>query len=183
MGTHHGTAQELVGSFPVPISDQFVAFFNSERNRVFGSLVLYLGDRGVAEEITQEAFARALVRWKTVSQADRPDAWVYSVAFNLSKSHLRRTHAERRARTRLGSREEAGRDSDIAMIVTVRTAILSLPRRERIAIVLRYYVDLQIRDIALIMNCPEGTVKTLIHRSVKLLERQIGPLYEVEDVQ
>jgi predicted RNA polymerase sigma factor len=54
--------------------------------RLVGTLALHSGDAGLAEALAQEALARACERWDDVSRADRPDAWVYRVAFNLMNS-------------------------------------------------------------------------------------------------
>jgi RNA polymerase sigma-70 factor, ECF subfamily len=57
--------------------------------------------------------------------------------------------------------------------------VAALPRRQRTALVLRYYADLSVRDVAAAMECPEGTVKTLTHKAVVSL-RQTLALQEFE---
>ena len=61
-----------------------------------GALSLYCGDRGVAEDLAQEALARAWGRWRHVSTLDAPERWVYRTAFNLARSRFRRLAVERR---------------------------------------------------------------------------------------
>ncbi|HEX2057851.1 MAG TPA: sigma-70 family RNA polymerase sigma factor [Actinomycetota bacterium] len=170
-------AGELVAQF-----EGFSDFYAANWANVFGALVLQVRDRAIAEELTQEAFTRASARWKTVTRADSPEAWVYRVAFNLANSHFRRRAAERRARRRLGpGAPEARTDPDSSAVVTVRAALARLPRRERTAIVLRYYADLPVRVAAEVMACPEGTLKTLVHRGQKRLERDLAPLSVEEE--
>jgi len=66
----------------------------------------------VAEEIAQEALARAWERWDVVSLMSSPDGWTYRVAFNLAKSHYRRRQAEKRAMDRLESGDPGPSDLD-----------------------------------------------------------------------
>jgi RNA polymerase sigma factor (sigma-70 family) len=53
--------------------------------------------------------------------------------------------------------------------VTIRVVVASLPRRERDAIVARYYLGMSVRETAAALECPEGTVKTLTHRAIARL--------------
>ena len=69
--------------------------------RLVGSLTLYCGDHLLAEELAQEALARAIERWARVGAMDSPEAWTYKTAFNLARSSFRRGAAERRAQARV----------------------------------------------------------------------------------
>ena len=82
-------------------------FCTAEYPRLLGTLTLYCNDRGVAEELAQEALARACVSWPKVRGMDAPGAWIHRVAMNLANSHFRRRGAERRAQ-----QENAGLWSD-----------------------------------------------------------------------
>lgn len=62
-----------------------------------GALTLFCGDRGVAEEIAQDALIRVLQRWDSL---ESPRPWTYATAFNLTRSRYRRRQAERRGGTR-----------------------------------------------------------------------------------
>ena len=134
-----------------------------------GALGLYLGDRAEAEDIAQEALIRMIQRWP-LDGVDNPGAWVMRVAFNLATSSFRRRSVHRRAFDRLPHHRVAVPE-DTAEAIAVRQAVLDLPDRQRQAIVLRYFADLAVRDTAQLMNCPEGTVKTLAHQAIKALRR------------
>ena len=56
----------------------------------------------------------------------------------------------------------------------IRGAVASLPRRQRTALILRYYVDLSVREVASVMECPEGTVKTLTDKAVESLRQSLS---------
>jgi RNA polymerase sigma-70 factor (sigma-E family) len=160
------------------------AFCEDEHPRLVGALSLYCGDRGVAEELAQDALARACRDWRRVRRLEAPGAWAHRVAINLANSYFRRRAAERRAKRRLGDRERTqAPELDPATAITIRTAVASLPRRQRTALVLRYYADLSVRDVAEALGCPEGTVKTLTSKAIASLreELRIGDLKEAHD--
>ena len=105
---------------------------------------------------------------------------MFRVAINLSNSYFRRKAAERKARERLGS--DLGQSTpDISDAVAVRQLLAGLPRRQRAVLVLRYYADLSVREVAEVLDIPEGTVKTHTSRGLKVLRKHIDPI-ELKEV-
>jgi RNA polymerase sigma factor (sigma-70 family) len=99
---------------------------------------------------------------------------VTAVALNHARSHLRRVRAERRARDRLtplGSADEAKRSESL---IDLRRALAALPRRQREVTVLRYYLDLDVADVATALGVSEGTAKTQLHRARRSLAAALG---------
>lgn len=137
--------------------------------RLVGSLRLYLGDRGLAEELAQDALVRLVERSASVTSMERPDAWAYRVAFNLARSRLRRLGAERRATAKAGPDPTEARTEDVAARVAVHRALALLPPRQRQAVVLRYFADLPLAEVAAAMSCRPGTVKAHLHQAVAAL--------------
>ena len=148
--------------------------------RLIGTLTLYCGDRFVAEELAQETLVRILDRWEEVQQLTSPAAWAHRVAINLANSRFRRLRAERRAHQRLGARVAQNHGVDVAAHVAVRGAVARLPRRQRTALVLRYFADLSVAEVAALMDCAPGTVKSLTHHAIDAL-RRAGLMDEVHD--
>jgi RNA polymerase sigma factor (sigma-70 family) len=157
-------------------TSHLIAFCEREHPRLVGILGLYCGDVGVAEELAQEALARACRDWRKVQRFDSPEGWVHRVALNLAHSYFRHRAAERRAQDRMRSKAalEAETGEDPRRIELV-DALKGLPHRQRAAVLLRYYLDLPIAQVASLLECPEGTVKTLTHEAVKTL-RATGAL-------
>lgn len=140
--------------------DEFVV---QHYERIVRVLTLAGGDLPAAEDAVQEAFARALTRWRRVSELERPDGWVYVTAMNVLR---------RRGRLREVPLEETveGVDDSLAGAVVTRVvlgqALHRLPARQRQVIVLRYVADLSTAEVAVAMRCAEGTVKSTLHQAL-----------------
>jgi RNA polymerase sigma factor (sigma-70 family) len=130
------------------------------------------GDVGAGEDIAQEALTRAWARWGRVSRLDSPEAWTYRVAVNLARSRRRRQQAEQRALARVGV--GAGElATEVADSMAVRDAVGALPERMRAALVLRYFADLPVAEVAEVLECAPGTVKSLTSQAIDRLRTVI----------
>lgn len=146
----------------------FDGFYATHFDDVARAISLAAGDRELARDATQEAFARALRGWRTVRDMDRPDGWVYVVAMNQLRDHWRRL--ERRRPT-----EQIAVDTTGAVVtrLSVRDAIATLPPRQRQAVVLRYLADLPLADVANAMGCALGTVKATLHEALRAMRVEL----------
>lgn len=134
------------------------AFYAEQFDRVRGSLVLFTGSRDAGEELAQEAFVRACQHWEKVRAMDAPGAWVHRVGMNLAISRGRKLRTERRPHRQVrADAPEASTESDR---VDLREALLALDSDERAVVVLRFYGDLSVAQVAEVLAIPEGTVKT-----------------------
>ncbi|HEX2196931.1 MAG TPA: sigma-70 family RNA polymerase sigma factor [Actinomycetota bacterium] len=138
----------------------------AEWPRLVGSLSLYVGDPDVAEEIAQEALARLCASWSKVRAMDSPSGWLHRVALNVANDRFRRLRAERGARERLARPPGETRADDGAEAVAIRAAVAALPRRQKTALLFRYFLDLSVEDTAALMDCPTNTVKSLTRRAL-----------------
>jgi RNA polymerase sigma-70 factor, ECF subfamily len=151
-------------------------FLANDYPRLVAAVTLISGSRWAAEDAVQEALARAWERSERGERIESLKAWVTVVAINLVRSGFRRLLAERRARERLGGRahsDSAGPYNPDDSIDLAR-ALASLPRRQREATILRYYLDMDIRDVATALRISEGTAKTTLHRARKALALALG---------
>jgi RNA polymerase sigma-70 factor (sigma-E family) len=156
-----------------------VAFCERVRPKLVGALALYCGDPALAEEHAHEALIRVWQNWSAVRAMDAPDAWVLRVAINGVHSFWRRRAAERRALVRVAGRRHDPSGVDSAPDVAVRRAVAALPRRQRLAVVLRFYLDLSVEETASWMDCSQGTVKAHTHKALAAL-RKLPSLQERE---
>ena len=161
---------------------ELAAFCRALYPRLVGLLGLYCGDRSVAEELAQETLARVWRKWPRVHHLDNPEAWAQRVAINLANSHFRRVLAERRARRRMPPTQRAAEvTSDDALVL--RRQVADLPRRQREAVVLHYFLDLELNEVAHRMGTSVPGVKSLLHRAFKRLRAESAiDVLEVPDV-
>lgn len=154
-------------------AEGFAEFCAAQWPRPVGGLGLYCRDRSAAEELAQEALARACADWPRVQRMGSPASWVRTVAFNLARSRFRRLGVARRGQARLAAAARSVQDDPDAA-VAVRGALAALPERARAAIVLRYYLDLPTAETARALGLPEGTVKSLVHRGLAQLREALA---------
>lgn len=147
--------------------DELEEMCRREHGPLVGMLGLYCGDRYVAEDLAQEALIRLCRDWRKVRKLDAPQHWLRRVAINLAHSHYRRKIVERRALSRSHSSQSQDADSDLETLDLLN----NLPHRQKTAVILHYYLDMTVPDVAQVMETPEGTVKTLIHRATQTLTK------------
>ena len=138
------------------------------------TVFLIIHDRGLAEDITQEAFYRMLRHWRTVSRYEAPEAWVRRVAIRIAVREVQRA-AARPAKERLGQPvlpDPALPDPDLAR------AVAALTPMQRAAVVLYYWEDRPVAEIARVLEVSESTVKQHLHRA----RHRLAELLEEEEV-
>lgn len=154
----------------------FDEFFAANYPSVVRSLTLATGDQGRAEDLAQDAFAKACRRWRRVSVMARPATWVYVVAVNADRRRFRRDARSLDASPVVDTVAD-GSGSVVARLV-VRDALDRLAPRQRMAVVLRFLVGLQLNEIADAMGCAEGTVKSTISAALARLRVDLEELEE-----
>lgn len=150
--------------------DSYSWFFRAEYPAVVRTTYLVVRDAAAAEDAAQEAFIQLLRHWRKVSRYEQPDAWVRRVALRIAIRRAKRDR--RRTEIETGRAEEwkAVEDGDEALAELVR----SLPPQQRAAIVLFYYEDRPVSEIASVLTCSESTVKVHLHRARNALGQRLG---------
>jgi RNA polymerase sigma-70 factor (sigma-E family) len=149
----------------------FEEFYRRTWPVVFRSAYLIAGDREAANDLAQEAFARAFERWKSVSTIERPEAWMQRVVANLALSWRRR---QRLARDRTPSIGNEGRSSSEEAVPLIVAALRAVPPSQRAVVVLRFYVDLSIEETARALGKRPSTVRSLSAQGIARLREQLG---------
>ena len=146
-------------------------FCRQQHPRLVRSLAVYTGDRDLAEELAQEALARAYRDWGHVSTLDRPEAWAHRVAVEPRQQPLP-APSVRAGRAGTGRGADPGvQRPPPPLDRTVVAALAQLSRRQREALVLRFVLDLSVAATAQHMGCAEGTVRALTAQGVAALRR------------
>ena len=155
---------------------EFDAVFREHYARLVRSLSV-AGDG--ASDAVQEAFVQALLRWRTIGRYDDPVGWVRHVALRRMLNEHRSRRRRDAAVERLSARELVAppevsddpdsRDELVALIV-------ALPRRQRVAVALRYYDDLPVAEVADAMGISEGAVRYHLHEARHRLRDLLGAI-------
>jgi RNA polymerase sigma-70 factor, ECF subfamily len=150
----------------------FEEFYAATYLRLLKQLVLVTGDPGDAEDLLQEAYARAAVRWKHLRDYDRPEAWVRRVALHLAADAARR--ARRRAAALLRLRLSPSPPVELsADSLDLAKALRALSLGQRQAVVLYHLVGLSVQEVAEQLDVPVGTVKARLARGRAALARRL----------
>jgi RNA polymerase sigma-70 factor (ECF subfamily) len=147
------------------------ALLDAHEQQVFRMALVMLRDRGRAEEVTQEVFLKV---WKALPSYDGralPSTWLYSIARNTCLSAVR---AESYRRTVALDDVDAPASVDSVSDTLVRMLLARLPEDQRVAITLFYWEDKTVKEVASMLDTPEGTVKSLLHRA----RRALGEMME-----
>ncbi len=137
---------------------------------------IMIGDRGLAEDIVQEAFLGLHRRWAHLSDPDKALAYVRSSVLNACRSALRRSRSElTRDVSAFRAQPALAQTSGEAAVlgeeerVVVMAALRRLPHRQREVVVLRFYLDMSEAQIAAQMGIRPGTVRSTAHRAFAAL--------------
>jgi RNA polymerase sigma-70 factor (ECF subfamily) len=152
--------------------DDFDEFFTEHYPRVVGSLELAGGTAGDAEDAAQEAFVKAMLRWRSVSTMERPATWVYVVAVRALRRRLGRDRPV--AEHLSAERAVTDQTEDVVTTAVISKVLATLPSRQRLAVVLRFHGDLTVPEIARAMRCSQGTVKSTLHAALGRLRVDLG---------
>lgn len=157
-------------------SGDFEEFYLASYGRVKAVVLAILGNRDEADDVTQEAFARALARWPRLSSYDLPEAWVRQVALRLAIDSGRRFL--RMLRILPALRPPACTEADPAdslLFTPLGQALRELPMREREVVVLYYVADLPVERIAHDLGVNLSTVKARLVAGRRRLEQALAP--------
>jgi RNA polymerase sigma-70 factor (ECF subfamily) len=154
---------------------EFQEFYESNYGRMVALVAAVLGDRDQAEDVAQEAFARALTRWSQIGGYDLPEAWVRRVALRIAVDSRRRLQRAIRVSVKLAGQRQASEPdpSDALGFSALGAALRRLPMRERQVLALHYLADLPVAAIARECGLPVGTVKTRLTAGRRRLEAEL----------
>jgi RNA polymerase sigma-70 factor (ECF subfamily) len=161
-------------------AEDFEQFYHANYRRLVALLFAVLGDRQEAEDVVQEAFARAYARWPRISAYDLPETWVRRVALRLAIDSGRRLRRRVGATARLLTAGRVGESepSDALPFTPLGRALMRLPMREREVLVLHYVADMSIVQISVDRGLPTGTVKDRLAAGRRRLERELSERQE-----
>jgi len=154
--------------------DEFERLYSDEAQGLFAFLAYRTGDRVLAEDLLADAFERAL-RGRFNPRKGSAKTWLYAIALNVLRDHVRRAAAEGRAYAKV---EVVGEGGDPFAGVEVRDELMralnGLAAEEREAIALRYGSDLTVPEMATVLGVPLTTVEGRVYRALRKLRESLA---------
>ena len=144
--------------------EPFVELYRTRYDAMVRLAYLLTGDRSAAEELAQDAFVAVHRNW---GRPSNPSAYLRTAVVNACRSWGRRKVLER-------DRRPAPSEPSVLAPDEMWDTLQTLPERQRTAVVLRFYEDLPDREIADVLGCREGTVRTLVHRGLAALKEELS---------
>ena len=151
---------------------EFAEFYRTSRDSCLRAVYAVVADRHLAEDLVAESFARALLRWGTVSRHPAPAAWVVRTALNTRVSWWRK----RRREVPLTSYADGPTTAvgEPGIDAEVMDAVRRLPRRQREVLALRIFLDLDTRQTATVLGISANTVSVHLFRAVAQLRERLS---------
>lgn len=156
--------------------EQVVGLFAEHYGGLCRLAALLLGDAAAAEEIVSEAFLRTFAGWWRLRRPEQAQWYLRRTVVNLCRSRQRRGKVEDRSnRTTWAGERDAHEPEPTPEQRAVLDAVAGLPRRQREAVVLRYYQDLTEAEVAGVLGCSLGTAKSQLSKARHTLGRVLAP--------
>jgi RNA polymerase sigma-70 factor (sigma-E family) len=161
----------------------FTQFYQRSRDECLRAVLVSVGDQDTAQDLVDEAFARAWTSWRTVSRHPAPAAWVVRTALNANISRWR--HHRREV-----SVPDSSSVADLSAVPaapgssvdpSIMAALMRLPARQRQVIALRLFLDLDTRRTAQVLGIAPGTVKEHLGRALASLRDDLVPIRQQEN--
>ncbi len=162
-----GTLAAVTGTASTDRDAQFRAVYAQLYPKIAAYAWTLTRDRETSHEVAQETFARLFDRWTKI---DDPAAYGYRIATNLIRATWRQTRNDREGIRALGKQALLhSHDGDGMDASDVRAVVDDLPRRYRQLVLLHYYADLPLPEIASALHRPLGTVKRQLFEARHLM--------------
>jgi RNA polymerase sigma-70 factor, ECF subfamily len=136
------------------VQGEIERIYRSDGARLWWSIAAFAGDREIASDAVAEAFAQALRRGDDLHD---PLAWIWRVAYRLAAGELKR-------RATLVEEIPDAQDPNEHRAIELMSVLRRLPTNQRAAVVLHYYADLPVSEVASLMGTSSATVKVHLHR-------------------
>lgn len=157
---------------------------------LYNFIYKYVGDATLAEDLVQDTFIRVLKSIRRYTHLGSFSTWLYRIAINLCKDHIKRkrlplislhdyytTGSGERIYVQDRIQDEGARTDESLKAEEreelVRRLLASLPEEERIVILLKEYQELTFREIAEVLDVPEGTVKSRLYHALRSMRESL----------
>lgn len=147
----------------------FLQLIEGDKEKLYKMAYLYVKNENDALDVVQETITKAYVNMRTVKEERYFSTWLTKILINTALDVLRRNSKIILLKDELVVRQSP--DMQIEEKLDLLEAIEQLEEKYKTVIILRYYRDLPVQEIADYLNCPEGTVKSNLHRAIQKLKQ------------
>jgi RNA polymerase sigma-70 factor (sigma-E family) len=159
-----------------PTDEEFAVLVLACWASLYRTAYLMLGDRADAEDLVQTALAKTYANWRRVRSVDAAPGYARTTLVNTASSWFRKKGWRNENPTEVlpESAHRSGHETDLSDRRTVIDALGTLPPRQRAVVVLRYYEDLSVAQVAHALGITEGTVKSQTSEALSKLRVLLG---------
>lgn len=147
----------------------FLKLVESDKEKLYKMAYLYVKNESDALDIVQETIMKAYVNIKSVKEEQYFSTWLTKILINTALETLRKN--SKIITLKEGAAEKQSTNLQIEEKMDLLKAIEQLEEKYKTVIILRYYKDLPVQQIAEYLDCPEGTVKSNLHRAIQKLKQ------------
>src|SRR5262245_60866674 len=153
----------------------FIEFYEASRDACLRAVLASVTDRGLAEDLLAEAYARAWASWSSLCRHPAPRAWIVRTALNTRVSWWR----QRRREVLIASSAEHADGMGVSAVESTGVdpmllrVLSTLPRRQREVVALRVFLDLDTRETARVLGIAQGTVTAHLARAIAALRTEL----------
>lgn len=164
--------KELVGRAKFGDKEALNEIIEMYYDEIYKFLYRRMGNKAAAEDVTQDTFIKFIKNLPYYKEKNKLKSFLFAIAINTSNDFFRRQKQETSLPSIDNVGEEITEDETLQKeeALIVRQAVLSLPGVQRDVIILRFYHDLKIKEIASVQKVPVPTVKTRLRRALKALK-------------
>lgn len=177
------------------VKSVFDCLYDRHKAAIFRYICYLTSDRTVSEDLFQETWLRVVKHLGRVPDVTEKKAWIYAIATNLYRDHLRkqkvrsgfltRAEADPLATRFLGEEDTSGPESRAEkqeMAAAIMTALEKLPLKMRQVFILREIEGFSYEEIADLLKLPRGTAKSRMHRAIRLIRRELAVTQSVSGI-
>lgn len=168
-------------------TESFTLLLTKHRGPVIHFLYRMVQNQAVAEELAQEVFLRVYKSRANYEPSAKFTTWLFRIASHLALNHIRDSKNER-AQDSIDESDDDGRTLQVAdrgmtteqamvyqaRLAEIRRAIRVLPEKQRAAVVMHKYQEMEYAQIALVLECSESAVKSLLFRAYETLRVRLA---------
>lgn len=150
----------------------FKNYIIENQNTFYKIAYTYVKNNDDALDIVQEAICKGLSKIKTLNDINLIKPWFYKILINTSIDYIRKNKKYTQERGEVSAEHII--DNNIEIGIDIQRALDNLCEEDKTLVILRYFEDMKISDIATILDKNENTIKTRLYKTLKLLKIEIN---------